>query len=156
MKKILTLKKSARIKTNSEAVISVCEELAAQDNLNAKSLVDVSRPDEAPLHKEFEWNDSIAGEKYREHQARRLIRYVVIETPEVPKATPVRAYVNITAEKTGAYRPVDVVLSRPDSRAMLMRQARGDMEAFRAKYMSLMDELQEVFAAINTALIREG
>lgn len=152
MKKILTLKKSARIKTNSEAVISVCEELAAQDNLNAKSLVEVSRPDEAPLHREFEWNDSIAGEKYREHQARRLIRYVVIETPEVPKATPVRAYVNITAEKTGAYRPVDVVLSQPDSRAMLMRQARGDMEAFRAKYMSLMGELQEVFTAINMAL----
>ena len=152
MKKILTLKKSARIKTNSEAVISVCEELVAQDNLNAKSLVDVSRPDEAPLHREFEWNDSIAGEKYREHQARRLIRYVVIETPEVPKATPVRAYVNITAEKTGAYRPVDVVLSQPDSRAMLMRQARGDMEAFRAKYMSLMGDLQEVFTAINMAL----
>ena len=152
MGKRLTLKPTARIKTSAEAVIATCEALAAKDQLSAKALVAVSRPEDAPLHREFEWDNEIAGEKYREEQARRIIRCVVIETEERPNAQPVRAYVNITAEKDGAYRPIDVVLAKRDSRALLMKQARDDMEMFRAKYLALRAELEGVFAAIGAAL----
>jgi len=155
MAKKLALKPTARIKTSAEAVISVCAELAAKDQLSAKTMVAVSRPEDAPLHREFEWDNEIAGEKYREEQARSIIRCVVIETDERPNAQPVRAYVNITAEKDGAYRPVDAVLAKRDSRALLMKQARGDMEAFRAKYLALKNELEDVFASIASVLDAE-
>jgi len=44
--------------------------------LSARDVVSESKPKTAPLHGCFEWKDSVAGELYREHQARNLIRAV--------------------------------------------------------------------------------
>lgn len=49
--------------------------------LQAKAVVDESRPEDAPLHGNFEWNDGVAGENWRVFQARQLIRTVKIENP---------------------------------------------------------------------------
>ena len=44
-------------------------------------LVEDAHPEDAPLHCCFEWNDSEAAERYREDQARQIIRsvYVVLD-----------------------------------------------------------------------------
>lgn len=64
------------------------EELArisAENNgLTPKTVVEEARPKDAALHPAFEWRDKIAGELYREHQARNLIRTVVVEVPDRP------------------------------------------------------------------------
>jgi hypothetical protein len=44
-------------------------------------VVNESRPDEAPLHPVFEWRDEVAAEKYREHQATKLVKVVRVVTP---------------------------------------------------------------------------
>ena len=46
--------------------------------VKTKIVVDEARPEKAPLHPEFEWNDSQAAELYRENQAMRLIRSIRI------------------------------------------------------------------------------
>ena len=50
-------------KTDASVVAKVTTELEAKNMLTAHNLVDVSRPEDAPLHGEFEWNDEIAAEK---------------------------------------------------------------------------------------------
>ena len=44
--------------------------------LKPKDVVKKARPKRSPIHKAFEWDDDVAGEKYRVHQARNLIRAV--------------------------------------------------------------------------------
>jgi len=46
--------------------------------LTARGVVDRARDPQSALHSKFEWDDSVAGEKYREAQAYRLInRYKI-------------------------------------------------------------------------------
>jgi len=64
--------------------------------LQPAAVVDESRPDEAPLHPVFEWDDEQAAERYREHQAASLIKRVKVvveptDDDDEPAATPVRA-----------------------------------------------------------------
>src|SRR5438105_923153 len=46
--------------------------------ITPSAVVEDARPEEAPLHCAFEWDDSLAGEEWRQHQARNLIRAVKI------------------------------------------------------------------------------
>ena len=50
-------KDAARIKSDAQTAGEICEKLEKNGGLTAKRLVDESRPEDAPLHKEFEWND---------------------------------------------------------------------------------------------------
>ena len=47
-------------------------------------VVDTARPEDSPLHSHFEWDDGIAGEKYRQVQAAAMIRsvHVRFEKPD--------------------------------------------------------------------------
>lgn len=51
----------------------------ANGRLTAEAVVKAAEPDDHPLHDKFEWDDSIAGPRYRLMQARRLIKSVAIE-----------------------------------------------------------------------------
>ena len=67
-------------KVDPNVAAQVATELEEAGMLTAKNLVDVSRPEDAPLHDEFEWDDSVAAEKYREGQARNVIHSLRIFT----------------------------------------------------------------------------
>jgi hypothetical protein len=59
--------------------------------LRAQIVVDEARPDDAPLHPAFEWDDLVAAEYYRREQARSLIKTVQVvredESDETKKRT---------------------------------------------------------------------
>jgi hypothetical protein len=89
------------------------EELARIQNahgaITAPLVVDEARPTDAPLHPVFEWNDLVAAEQHRQHQARNLIRSVqIIETDN--QISP--AYVHI--QTTHSYLPTAEVVRRVD------------------------------------------
>ena len=44
--------------------------------LKPEEVVKEAKPKKSPIHGAFEWDDSVAGEKYRIHQARNIIRAV--------------------------------------------------------------------------------
>lgn len=48
--------------------------------ITPRAVVDDARNSDSPLHECFDWNDEIAGDKWRLVQARRLIRSVTIKT----------------------------------------------------------------------------
>ena len=135
-------KSGSRIKADPEAAGKQFEALAAEDRLTAKNVVDENRPDGAALHSEFEWDDKVAAESYREVQASKLIRSIcVVESDSSQSPEPVRAYVTVEPHR---YEPIQAVMEVEDKRGVLLKQALRDMQAFERKYR----QLQEMAAVI--------
>lgn len=113
-------------------------------------IVDAARDPRSPLHSFFEWNDSVAAEKYRLLQAAHLVQHVKV-TVETPTMEPreVRAY--YAPYKGQGYISIQRVLSDEDMRRQLLAQAQADLEVFQRRYEALQ-ELDVVFGAINKVL----
>lgn len=113
--------------------------------LEPETVVEESRPESAPLHPVFEWDDQKAAEKYRVHQAGGLIRAVaVVEQPKNGKpAVEVRAFVYVQH----TYTPMHVVKSSVELQEEMLQTALKELNAFRRKYETLK-ELSPVMDAI--------
>ena len=135
-------KEGARIRASADIAAQVMRNLEENGGLSAKTLVDASRPEDAPLHSEFEWIDSKAAERWREHQARHLINAIVVV--EDQKA-PLRQFFKVSVSEPN-YHSIHVILSEADSRKALLEQAKRELAAFEAKYRQL-SELTSVFEA---------
>ena len=102
--------------------------------LKPADIVDESRPEEAPLHSCFEWDDETAAEKYREVQAGQIIRSVVVVQEEKQRPqVEVRAFVSV--QKT--YRPIEVVVNSEEQMLELFNSALSELKAFERKYANL-------------------
>lgn len=132
-------------KVSAEVAGTVCEELEKVGKLTAEELVNVSRPEDAPLHSEFEWDDAIAGENWRKQQARCLINSLVVIAPETNQE--VRKFFNIVSSDR-KYESLETVMQSVDKRDALLRDAMRELSAFRKKYAHL-SELAKVFDAID-------
>lgn len=123
---------------------------AEHGRLVPSAIVDAARSPKSPLHRFFEWDNTVAAEKYRIMQASNLIRHVkvVMELPNLTART-VRAYVS---PYTGqGYVRIEKALSDADMRMQLLAQARRELEAFRKRYNDL-EELNEAFKILDTVL----
>ena len=114
-------------------------------SLDPQAVVDASRAEGAPLHGLFEWDDSVAAEKYRITQARFIIRNIVKDEKTDGPSVTVRKFVHVDA----GYMPIKAVMSNEELRKSLIESAFADMEAFRAKYRAL-SELAAVFDAMES------
>lgn len=113
-----------------------------RQRLTPKDVVDDARPPDSELHNRFEWDDSVAGEKYRLVQASELIRSVEIEYPS-PDSEPrrVRAFSTTRGQdpdKQG-YRPTAEVLEDDFSRRLLLKQCERDIAALKRTYGHLVE-----------------
>lgn len=134
-------KENTRIKAPAQVAGEMCEHLAQTGGLTPKRLVDANRAEDAPLHGEFEWDDAIAAENYREEQASYIIRHLTVVTEE-KKEGPIRAFVRVT-DSPRDYTPMNVVVKNADMMATLLLNAKKDMLAFVKKYKSL-EQLNDV------------
>lgn len=141
-------KQASHIHADAQAAGAVCEELERSGGLTPRRLVDASRPPEAPLHDEFEWDDREAAEKYREHQAGHIIRCLVV-APETPKEAPIRAYFPVT--EANQYTHIVRIATNEDMKQAMLDRALRELAAYRAKYYALT-ELKEVIRAADQVL----
>jgi len=113
-----------------------------------KDIVDASRPEDAPLHPAFEWNDSVAAELFRQEQARNLVRQIVtLEQTESEEPVYVRAFFKIDTEES-TYEPTIVIMNDAEKRKQLLAIAKKELKQFKAKYSTLV-ELASVFKEID-------
>ena len=140
--------KTPFFKTDAEVAGKVCKELEETVGLTSKTLLDASRPEDAPLHNEFEWRDDVAAEKYREQQARTIINNLVIVAEEQKVST--RAFVVLTESKkeTNKYHDVVEVMQDGEKRSALFKIALRELLSFKQKYAEL-EEFQKVIEAID-------
>lgn len=114
------------------------------DKITPKEMVDRARDEKSELHKCFEWNDTVAAEKYRLHQARNVLAMLVFK-PKTEEEQPVRVF-SLTTEKS-VYQPTKSFLVQADEYQDLLKRALAELEMFKKKYRTL-NELEEVFRAI--------
>lgn len=117
--------------------------------VTAENVLDDNRDEGKPLHGCFEWNNDIAGEKYRLEQAKKIIRsIVVVQQTDHEEREPVRFYVS--CGKSHEYHPMNIVLESKDMRAEMLDNAKRDFDNFKRKYSTLVD-LAEFFTAADEA-----
>lgn len=123
--------------------------------LMASSVVDFARNPTSALHEYFEWDNTRAAELYRLKQAHDLIR-VVVEIHEETQEE-VRAYVSLSTERGEGYRSITSVMSDDDLKAILLADAKRDLDVFRRRYSILktISEMEPVFIAIERLKGRE-
>lgn len=139
--------KGSVFKADPNVAKNVMDQLSADGRLSPAELVEVSRPEDAPLHNEFEWNDTIAAQKWREQTGRIMIASIVV-TPDVEESSqPVRAFFNIE-RGTHEYIPTEIIFSDEAKKQRLLDIAKRELFAFEAKYKTLT-ELDAVFKAID-------
>lgn len=139
-------KRGSRIKADAQTAGEVCQRLESAGRLTPVDLVEESRPENAPLHGAFEWNDTIAAEKYRETQAGHIIRCLVTVGEESEPIT--RSFVSITVgDSAGTYMETRKALINPVTRDSVLKKALEELRSFERKYRDL-SELADVLAAI--------
>ena len=158
--------KGFRTKNDPQTIAEVCRSLEKDGKVIPKDLVDASRPEDAPLHNEFEWDDRIASEKYREVQAGYIIRSVRVKITSIPaevtklnvqvtesKEPSVRVYHAIERDGNG-FDSIENIVTNAEKEAKLMTQCIKDIRYFKEKYIVLRDVMPTLFDAIDKELQR--
>lgn len=125
----------------------VGETLNKLPEITSANLLEASRPEEAPTHKLFEWDDTIAAEKYRLQQAKNVIIAIKVE---VDYGEPVTAFVNVRPKAPGVtavYQPIDIAFSDENKAKTILQNAIAELKSFERKY-AVLTELSGVFAEI--------
>ena len=138
-------KPNSRIGINAETAGAVMDNLEQRGALTAKNLVDESRPAEAPLHGEFEWDDVKAAEEYRLQQARHIINCLLIEDDAQQET--VRAFFNL-AESAPEYRSIRTIMADETQSEALLQVALHELQAFERKYVQI-SKFRALFAEID-------
>ena len=109
-----------------------------------QEVLDKARDENTELHKCFEWDDSVAAEKYRLRQASDIIRNLVFVRKE-KEDEPIRCF-QITTEKN-TYQPTQMFLVQEDEYQALLKRAKAELKSFKRRYATLT-ELESIFEAI--------
>lgn len=142
-----------------QAKVKALEDIAERNKdhaLNPREVVDVARDPNNPLHDEFEWDNGIAGERYRLLQAEGLIRRVhihVVRKGDAVRHLNIRAYQSRPKmrHREGGYEQTIRIMSDEDKQAEMLAQALSELEACKRRFEGLQ-ELAEVWNAIGEAL----
>lgn len=164
-------------KVSADVAGPVCQKLHDAQILTPENLVNEARAETSPLHSAFEWNDSVAAEKYRCEQARLMIANIIwvksdiqterrlklidankfdnVETEEASSEKEAnfseeRAFVS-TGEQNHRYVPIAVALTNEEWRRNLLKSAKRDMNSFITKYHRL-EELDKIINDMNDFL----
>lgn len=103
--------------------------------LTPANVVEAAKEEDHPLHSRFEWDDAVAGEKYRLAQARQLIR-VVRETYTDQQGRPsdVRTFHAIPRAEGMAYEPLSEIVQDDLTSQVLLRSMEREWRQLKARY----------------------
>lgn len=126
--------------------------------LTPKAVVEEARPEDAPLHPAFEWDNDTAAEKYREHQATNLIRRVRVVAAPAPKRQPIdRAHLEPEVIPdtlpTDAYDPLAWECNEAVSAVVAAKRM---VEVLRQKAQARFDTPKRIAANVALADIEEA
>lgn len=141
---IYAWKAASQIKADPIAAGQLFEKLEAEGALTPKNVVDRSRPEKAPLHGEFEWDDETAAELYRQRQAGHLMRCIVTvdetkkHTEGEEEAVPVRAFYPVSVVSVPRqYVSIKTVMSNQELYDNVLARAKRELRSFVEKYNTL-------------------
>lgn len=123
------------------------EIMSIDGEITRESVLEKARDENSELHKCFEWDDTIAAEKYRLVQAGEILRFIVYEEDERPEDRPEIKVFHIT-ERSEGYKPIKFIVKHEDEYQRLLKNAWAELRAFKRKYACL-EELREILDMID-------
>lgn len=160
MAKALTTRKTSLSEKKHKILEQECNRLfQTKGVLQASDLVAVASDDTHPLHDLFEWDDSLAAQKYREAQARILITVVRVETPsgnDLPKYVNVK-FLDDKGNKQRGYVTLDLAMKEQTLKEQIISAALREVRHWESKYKDYQelggiineDQVEELEASLN-------
>lgn len=142
---MVTWKVKGFFKADAETVYK--EITALGDSFSPEQIVEAAKDEASELHKCFTWDDTVAAESWRRHQARMLVAQLVVKT-ETADREPVAVRVIASTATRNEYKPVVKLIEAEQGYADLLARAINELKAFQQKYKAIT-ELREIFAAID-------
>lgn len=119
--------------------MSLLSELQAirdeRGELTPALVVETARDPEHPLHSRFEWDDSVAAEKWRLEQASQLLR--VVKLPADPsRPDDLRAFVAVKGKDShkADYVPTEEALADEFVRKLVLRDMEREWRLLKRRY----------------------
>ncbi len=117
------------------------EEIAGDNegNITPQKIVDRARPKNSPNHSVFEWNNKVAGEKYRLEQSKLAVRNVkAIYEDEQGEEKEIRAWTSIVDPDPDSKKRVYVdtfeAMNEKEIREQMLMQALQGLISWRKKW----------------------
>lgn len=129
-------------KGDAEKIYSEIQSIG--EEATAKQILDYARDESTELHKCFEWDNSIAAERWRLQQARLIVCNLVYQEPEKQEPTKIRV---LQSTECNTYKPVRLILQNKSEYEQLLERALAELHAFKERYKNL-SELEEILALI--------
>lgn len=122
------------------------------DELTAEKVVNYARNKDTYINQMLEWNDSIAGEKYRQQQASNIIggiRVKIIEDDNDEKeAIEARVFVTTETEnRRSKFKNIFSLTEGLDQYALELKSAYKELNSIKRKYKGIV-EIQELLKDI--------
>lgn len=125
------------------------KEIMSLEEITAQNVVNMAKSEESSIHNEFEWDDAIAGNKWRCQQARVLMDNLVIEYESRERdEEPVLIKVLHTTPDRKDYKPIEFFITHEDEYQKLLNCAIREVKAYQNKYRTI-SELHGLFAEID-------
>lgn len=118
------------------------EKLEFAGELTADEVLEFARKNpESETYKCFEWDDSVAGEKYRRFQASHIMSSIAIKIKEEPVETQ-RVYVSIktSTDDKRTFKNLKEVLKNDDEYQQVVSKAKDDFVRCKEKYETLVNK----------------
>lgn len=115
------------------------------DSITPEQIVDKARDENSVLHSLFEWDDTVAAEKYRKIQAQQMLTKITFVVDDSPREQ--RYYHNVSYS-SGEYHPVQYVFQHEECYELLKKRAKDYFLAAKAKFEAVQ-ELGPLFKYID-------
>jgi hypothetical protein len=120
------------------------EQYQRHGELTPQIVVEEARPETAPLHGRFEWDDEIAGERYRLVQAAELIRSVriIFSDNKTGERKSVRGFHSLHQAgdtERGGYAPTEEIIQDELATKLLLRELKREIADLKKKYAMFED-----------------
>lgn len=128
-------------KADAEEVGKELEKIDAIEDITADSVLNYAKIHrDSAISSMLEWDDAIAGEKYRKSQCAKIITAIKVEIikNEDEKTKPIRAFVQ--TKKLESYQPIEVMISDTNRYQLLLEKAYKELNSVKTRY----DELTEI------------
>lgn len=147
-------KSGSRIKCDAQVAGEFINDISNKNgyNVTAQELLDASRPEDTPLHNDFEWQDDIAAEEYRKYQARNILHSLTIvvehkDNENKNGESDVRAFFVIKENDKQSYKPIQVIMQDNNYEQQLYNSALRELIAVKNKYATIQ-RLKHIFDEI--------
>jgi len=145
---------SQRTARGTDAAKVADEIFSISDSPTTDEIVSMASDPDKESWKLFDWDDAVAGPKWRKEQARQVMRALKVEfIPETEldiepkKFTPCRLFYGNPVSNEG-FVSITKIMGNKDMYAQLLERAKMEIKNFRQKY-AMLKELEALFDVID-------